>query len=48
MDMFNNRTADFTNISDELLEVEKIVQKAYIEVDEDGTEAAAETGKEKR
>ncbi|XP_008201831.1 alaserpin isoform X5 [Nasonia vitripennis] len=41
-DMFSN-AANFTGISDEPLKVGKVLQKAFIEVNEEGSEAAAVT-----
>ncbi|OXU29427.1 hypothetical protein TSAR_002441 [Trichomalopsis sarcophagae] len=44
-DMFSN-AANFTGISDEPLKVGKVLQKAFIEVNEEGSEAAAVTDME--
>lgn len=43
-DMFED-VANFSRISEEKLKVSKIAQKAFLEVNEEGGEAAAVTGK---
>lgn len=42
-EMFSDK-ADFSNLSEEALKVSKVIQKAMIEVNEEGSEAAAVTG----
>ena len=44
-DMFGN-AANFGEMSDEPLYVSKVMQKAMVEVNEEGSEAAAATGNE--
>ncbi|KAK0174306.1 hypothetical protein PV327_010971 [Microctonus hyperodae] len=41
--MFGNG-ADFSRMSDDNVKISKIIQKAFISVDENGSEAAAATG----
>lgn len=40
-----SRAANFTPMTDLPVEVSKAIQKAFIKVDEEGSEAAAVTGK---
>lgn len=41
--MFNEKEANFSELSDTPLVVNKVIQKAFVEVNEEGTEAAAAT-----
>lgn len=38
-------TADFTGMTDTPVKVSKVIQKAFLEINEEGSEAAAATGK---
>lgn len=42
--MFGN-SANFSRMTDENVQISKIIQKTFISVDENGSEAAAATGK---
>lgn len=44
MDEMFTEAANFKGISDTPLQVDKVLQKAFIEVNEEGSEAAAVTG----